>query len=29
MFDTLRSVTLADLVEKARMAEHKELAHVL
>lgn len=29
MFDTLRSVTLADLVEKAMTAENKELFHVL
>ena len=29
MFDKLKSVTLADLVETARMAESKELSHVL
>ena len=29
MFDKLKSVTLADLVEKARTAENKEFSHVL
>ena len=29
MFDKLKSVTLADLVEKARTAENKEISHVL
>jgi len=29
MFNTLESITLADLVEKARTAENKELSHVL
>lgn len=29
MFNTLKSITLADLVEKARMAENQELPHVL
>ena len=29
MFDTLKSVTLADMVEKAWMGKNKELSHVL
>ena len=29
MFNTLESITLADLVEKARTAENKEFSHVL
>jgi Rrf2 family protein len=28
MFNTLKSITLADLVEKARIAENKEYSHV-
>jgi Rrf2 family protein len=29
MFDTLNSITLADLVEKARMAKNKEFSYAI
>ena len=29
MFNTLKSITLADLVEKARAAENKKLSRIL